>query len=150
MIVAFIGSNEYTRTPRLAINMWGVLSKLVVENGADVFLFSNTNFFDSDCLLIISQLKMLHSNIETHYHHGVFDYDIGYVDIMAEKYDKVFFPRMGFPLRKDLRNRQMIDKCDVLVTCCDGDELHAEPKSSTALAVEYAQEKKKVVINLCE
>ena len=148
MIVAFIGSDNYTRSTHTAIQMWGVLGKLVVEEGANIFLFNNANFFDNDCLLIVSQLKMHHPHIERHYHHGVFDYDIGYVEYMKEKYDKVFFPRIGFPLREHLRNRQMIDKCDVLITYCNNDELLSEQKSQTVRAIEYAQEKKKRVINL--
>ena len=150
MTVAFIGSDEYTRTPQLAISMWSVLGKLVAEEGTDVFLFSNANFFDNDCLLIVSQLKMYHPTIERHYYHGIFDYDVGYVHDMKAIYDKVFFPRMGFPLREHLRSRQMIDRCDILVTFCSSNDLQDTQKSQTVLAIEYARKKKKHVINLFE
>lgn len=148
MTVAFIGSDNYTQTSLLAIRMWEVVANLVVEEGADVFLFSNANFYEHICWEIVSQLKMNYSNIERHYHHGGFDYDIGYVDYLKEFYDNLFFPKMGVPLPRYLRNRAMIDKCDVLITYCSNEELHAEQKSLTALAIVYAREKNKRVVNL--
>ena len=148
MIVAIIGSNECDRSAFLAMRTWEVLTKLVTNEGANIFLFNNGGQFDSDCWEVVSQLKMRTSKIERHYYHGGFDYDVGYVSYMKEFYEKVFFPEKGIPLRSHLRNRKMIDECDVLVTYYYDLQLEEEPKAPVALAVEYAREKKKRIINL--
>ena len=148
MIVAVIGPNDHERTAMLAIRTWEVLSKLVTENGANIFLFNNGGQFDRDCWEVVSQLKRRVPEIERHYYHGVFDYSVGYVSYMKEFYDKVFFPTQGVPLKSHSRNCQMIDKCDVLLTYYYELQLNEEPKTSTVLAVEYARKKKKQIINL--
>lgn len=76
MTVAFLGINDFWQSPQLVIRMWNVLHVLI-NDGADVFLFSNDNYFDRTCYEMISQLKMHHSNIELHYHHGGFFCDVG-------------------------------------------------------------------------
>ena len=148
MVVAFIGSDYYTRAPLLAVRMWETLSETITVDGPNIFMFNNDNFFDHDCCIMVAQLKMHNHAIEMHYYHGGYDYDIGYFNYFDEHFDKVFFPQMRIVLPRQLRNRLMIDRCDVLVTYCSDDELQAEPKTLTALAIEYAQQKKKRIINL--
>ena len=148
MVVAFIEADKYERTAALAIRAWNVLSKLVVEEGADVFLFNNEGPFDNDCWLIVSQLQMLYPNIQRHYYHGGCDYDVGYVDYMSDSYDKVIFPEQGSPFPSNLRDRAMIDRCDVVLTYCNNKQMQSERKSGGALAVELARKMKKRVINL--
>ena len=148
MIVAIIGPNDHHRSAFLAMRTWEVLTKLVTRESARVFLFNNGGQFDRDCWEIVAQLKSRMPEIEMHYYHGVFDYDVGYVSYMKESYDKVFFPEKGIPLKGYLRDRQMIDECDVLVTYYYDLQLEEEPKSSAVLAVEYAQSKKKKIINM--
>ena len=148
MTVAFIGFDKYARTVALRIGLQVVINNLIVNEGAKTFLFNNGGYFDSDCYSIVSQLKKRYPHIERHYYHGGFDYDVGYVDWMKEHYDKVYFPPMGIPYPRYLRDRKIIDACEVLVTCYDNDQLQAEKMSATALAVEYALIRKKKVINL--
>lgn len=149
MVVAIIGSNDYNRSSSMAIRMWSIIGRLVVKDGDNIFLFSNANSFDKDCWEIVSQLKM-HFNVERHYIHGGCDYDVGYVDNLSEFYDELYFPEKGIVFPCYLRDRAMIDKCDVLVTYCDNEQLQTERKNSVALAVAYAMQKKKRVINLFE
>ena len=147
MVVAFIGVDNHQRTAKLAIQIWKTLTALLNE-GANNFLFNNDNDLDRDCRVVVSQLKKRHPKIKMHYYHGIFDYDVGYIDWMKEFYDEVHPPK-GIPLKRYFRNCAMIDKCDVLVTYCTNDELQSESKSFTAVAIEYALYKKKRVINLC-
>ena len=138
MIVAFIEPDDYFPTAKMTIRLWEVISSLVEKENAKVFLFTNAGYFDQGCFKIVSQLKMLHPNIERHYYHGCFDYDVGYVHWMSDIYDKVHFPPMGFPLPSSTRNKMVVDKCDVVVTC------------GVASAAEYAKRINKRVINVCE
>lgn len=119
-----MGPSDHEKSPFLTMRTWEVLTKLVTEGGANVFLFNNGGQFDRDCWEIVSQLKMHHPNIELHYYHSGCDYDVGYVDY------------------------QMIDKCDVLVTYYYLLQLEEKPNDPAVLAVKYAQEKNKNVINL--
>ena len=148
MTVAFIGPDNYERTALLAIDIWKVLTKLVVDENATIFLFSNANSFDSDCYTVVSQMKERNNEIEMHYYHGVFDYDVGYVSYMSEIYDKVFFPPKGAPFPRYLRDRTMIDNCDVLVTWCNNEKSDAGRQNAAELAIAYAQMKNKRIINL--
>ena len=136
MIVAFIEPDKFERTAWIAERLRDVITKLVVNDGAFVFLFSNAGQFDDDCYTIVSQLKKHYSYIERHYFHGGCDYDVGYVNYMAEFYDRLHFPPKGITLSQHMRTCTMIDMCDVMVTC------------GAVWAVEYAQKKKKLVINL--
>ena len=138
MIVAFIEPKEYTRTAVIAEKLQDVITKLVVKDGAYIFLFSNAGQFDDDCYEIVSKLKKHYPYIERHYYHGTFDYDKGYVDWMSEFYDTVNFPPMGFVISPHSRDCLMIDICEVLVTC------------GATSAIEYARKKKKRIINLLE
>ena len=146
MTVAFLGSDDYWRTTELVLRKWNIFHKLVAE-GADIFIFTNANNFDRTCYEMIAQLKMHHSNIELHYYHAGFDYDVGYMAYMSEIYDKVFFPPMGSLLPRQVRDRQIIDKCDILITYCSANPLH-EGQQRTALSIEYAKQKNKRVINI--
>lgn len=148
MTVAFIGSDDYERTVKLVVRMWDALFKLI-DDGADIFLFNNANRFDNDFHDMVSQLKKFHPNFQLHYHHGIFDYDIGYVDFMSDFYDKVIFPEKEILLPRRRRNMAMIDKCDVLVTYCSDKPLQSG-QENTVLEIEYAKQKKKRVINVFE
>ena len=150
MTVAFIGSVNYPRTPILIMKMWEILLKLIKYEDANIFLFANAGKLDSDCFTMVSQLKERYSNIERHYHHGVFDYDVGYVSHMKEIYDEVHFPPKEHPLSRDLRNREMIDKCDVLVTYCNPNDQETAYHENVLNAMKYAREKNKRIINLFE
>lgn len=148
MVVAIIGPKDYEKTSFLAVRTWEVLSKLVSRDGANFFLFNNGGQFDRDCWKIVSQLKMRVPEIERHYYHGLFEKEFNYLSRMKKYYDKVYFPEKTHPLSGYLRNCQMIEKCDVLVTYYYDLQLEEEPESSIALAVEYARAKKKRIINL--
>ena len=138
MIVAFIEPKEYTRTAAIAEVLQDVITRLVVKDGACIFLFSNAVQFDHDCYEIVSKLKKRYPYIERHYYHGSCDYDKGYVDWMSDFYDNVHFPAKGVVISSHLRDYTMIDMCDVLVTC------------GAMWAVEFAQKMKKQVIDLLE
>ena len=148
MTVAFIGSVDYQRKPFLIIKMCEVLLSLINNDGADVFLFAQAGQFDNDFYTMVSQLKERYTYIETHYHHGGFDYDIGYINYMEVFYDKVFFPPMGTPLLRDLRNRVMIDKCDVVVAYCNPESKETANHRIIARSIDYARKNNKRIINL--
>ena len=148
MIVAFIGSDSYWRKAYFAVKMWEAICTTISVDGPNIFLFNNANYFNNDCLTIVDQLKKRYRKIERWYFHGGCDYDVGYVRYMARRYDKVCFPmqRIVFPCY--MRDRSMIDKCDVLITYCTSDELDADKQSLCALAIEYARANNKRLINI--
>ena len=138
MIVAFIEPEKYEPTAKSRLCIQEIITKLVIKYGAFVFLFSNAGQFDDDCYSIVTKLKKYYPYIERHYYHGSCDYDVGYVDYMSEFYDEVHFPKQGVVLPSHLRFRAMIDVSDVVITC------------GTMWAVDYANNKKKRVIDICD
>lgn len=138
MIVAIIEPDKYEWTEGIVARLQDVITKLVVKDGAFVFLFTNAGQFDDDCYTIVTKLKKYYPYIERHYYHASCDYDVGYVDWMSGYYDSVHFPEKGFVISPHMRNSTIVDICDVLVTC------------GAASAVEYARKKKKRIINICD
>ena len=149
MVVAFIGANKIQRTGDLAIRFWKEITKLIVDDGADIFLFTNDGAFDDCCWLIVSQLQTLHPNVRRIYVSGDSDEKLKEIE---KGYDKALvldeLCNDGI-LAQSVRNRIMIDLSNVLVTYCDtGYKPTPRIKSEEETALEYARHKKKRIINL--
>ena len=152
MIVALIGSNDFKQTSLSAIKLWNVLSKLVANDGVDIFMFTNEGLFDFSCWQIVSQLKMQHPNIKRVYVQTGYESNRGGLQEIEKCYEKIFLLNAVCEdrvLAPYVRNRIMIGLCDVLVTYFDASNLQTPRiESTTELAIKCAHEQKKRVINL--
>ena len=152
MTVAFVGSDDFERTPVSAIQLLDVLRKLVVDDGADVFFFTNEGTFDFTCWQIVSQLKTDHPNIKRIYaqtgyennRDGLQDLELCYdkiVEFNAICEDKTLAPYV--------RNRIMVGLCDVLVTYFNTSNLRTPRiESVTESTIKFAKRYKKRIINM--
>lgn len=152
MIVSFLESNDFKRTPLSAIELMEVLNKLVANDGADIFLFTNEGLFDNSCWQIVSQLKMLHPNIKRVYVQTGYEDNRDGLQEIENCYDKIFSleamcsDKMLAPY---VRNRFMVALSDILVTYFDTDKLQTPRiESSTETAIKFAKRYKKQIINL--
>lgn len=154
MLVAFIGEAEFQHSVPITVKMNNVLEKLVEDEGADVFWFTDEGSFDDCCWYFVNQLKRRHPNImrvlvETGYEDNQEELpvlELSYDKIISVKFlceDKILAPYV--------RNRFMIGMCDVLVTYFDTRNLKTPRiESITEEAIKYAKRFKKRIINLCE
>ena len=154
MQVAFIGHRKIEKTEQIKRVVAKVVTQLI-KDGADTFLFGSKSAFDDLCLDVVTELKLKHPHVRRIYVRAAYKYiDEPYTDYLLSLYDETFFPDnvSGAGYRSYVkRNQAMIDACDVLVAYFDKDyRLSAGRTSGTKLAVEYAQKKKKQIINLCE
>ena len=152
MVVAIIGAKRITRTATLAVRMWQALTKLVVEDGADIFMFTDDGAFDDACWLIVSQLQMQYPNIRRIYMREEYRGNTKSIKDIVKGYEKV----LEFDASSDdatsaqmMRNSIMVEMCDVLVTYFDtGYKPTPRIEDEEERIAKFAKRKKKRVINL--
>ena len=154
MVVAFIGSNIYKQTAKLVIRLWEEITKLVVDDNADVFLFTNEGDFDYYCWAIVSQLQMHHPKIRRVHLVGERKAKKHRMEGIRKSFEKSYLHDLSHDagiLAEFVRNDIMVAMCDVLVTYCDTtDKLTPKIMNKAEKAVTNAQDMCKRVINLFE
>ena len=154
MKVAFIGPDNFERTKEIMARLRDVIVKLVVSEGADIFLFTNEGFFDNACWQIVTKLQELYPNIRRIYARTEYEDEDEFLQGIMICYEDTFIPnavsKAGISANF-IRNKIMVDACDVLITYCDVDNVQMPRiKGDSEITVEYAHKKKKRVINLFE
>ena len=167
MTVAFIGHRNVVQTETLENQLKEVITTLIEDENADTFLFGSKSNFDSICYKVVSALKETYSHIKRVYVRAVYEYiDRDYTDYLLSFYEETFFPDKVNGAGTNsyvVRNRVMVDMCDVLVTYCDENYTPAKKingsatfnvvkqhnkRSGTVISNVYAHKKKKRIINL--
>lgn len=154
MTVAFIGSNDFKRAVPTTVKMWNELTKLVTDEGADVFLFTNEGLFDNSCWQVVTQLQTQHPNIKRIYAQTGYEDNRGELQELEKCYEEIILLNSlceNKVLAPFARNRFMVLMSDVLVTYFDDTNLRM-PRiaSSTEEAIQFANRYKKRIINLCK
>lgn len=152
MTVAFIGHRNVWTTDELRDRLKSTLIQLIEGESADIFLFGSASSFDKLCYNVVTELKQKYSHIVRVCVRAEDEFvDESYIEEMTMSYDHSFFPmrvhgagRMSY-IR---RNEAMIDDCDVLIVYCNDNYEPKRGKSGTKMAVNYAEQKHKRVINL--
>lgn len=155
MKVAFVGHRKTPKAPELKFRIFKTVKELIVNDGADAFYFGSKSAFDDICLDVVTELKEVFPEIKRVYARSMYE-EISdqYNKYLMQLYDETFMPEgvAGAGYRAYIkRNNAMIDLCDVLVTYCDPSSAEKKwPRSGTYLAVTYAKQKKKRIINMFE
>ena len=154
MTVAFIGSNNFQWTRRSIKRLSRIITKLIVRNGARIFLFTGDGFFDDMCWVFVTKLQARYPNIKRVYARTKHGEDGDYLKKIMICYEQTFLldaVRDAGVLAQLVRNEAMVGMCDVLVTYCETDNVQMPRiKDEAELAVEYAQKSQKRVINIFE
>lgn len=126
-----------------------VITNLVVNEWTSSFLFTNIGAFDAACYEIVSKQKRIFPDIRRQYVSGDCEHDAFERERLSSLYETSILSDEEGSISYELRDKAMIDMCDVLVTYCDINyQLTAKWLSSTAMAIAYAWKKKKRIINL--
>ena len=151
MTVAFIVRENIDVTDALKKRLQEVITKLVIDEWTNVFIFTDVGEFDRVCYDIVSNLKKIFPDIQRHHIRGDSDCNDFTRDRISNSYEKYFIPSEDDTVSYDLRDFAMISRCDILVTYCDLNfQMKAKWINSTATAIVTAWKKKKRVINLFE
>ena len=153
MIVAFIGSDDFKHSVPIDVKMRDVMKKLVADDGADTFFFTNEGVFDEYCWQIVNKLKTRHRNIMRVFVETGFEDNIEEPPVLELFYDKIISLQSlceDKKLAPYARNRFMVGMCDVLVTYFDTLNLKTPRISITEEAIKFAKRYKKRIINLVE
>ena len=162
-ICCFIGHRKIEITFELKQAIYDFVENLIVNENVKVFLFGSRSKFDDLCYDVVSELQEKYLDIKRVYVRSQYEYiSKDYEDYLLNYYEKTYFPQKckgAGKLSHTKRNEEMIDKSDYCLFYYNENYLppkrkwskrnlfEYQPKSGTALAYKYAQQKKKCVHN---
>ncbi len=154
LTVAFIGHRKVENGGEVVRRLEQTVRFLVEKKNAQTFLFGSKSAFDELSLSVVTELKeKYYPDIKRVYisskDETIPEY---YENYLLKVYDATFFPRAvknAGARSYVVRNRAMIDKCNILVTYFNADYNPPSGKTSgTRIAVDYALKENKKIINL--
>ena len=144
--------------------LYKIIEDLIIYKYVDTFLFGSKSDFDKLCLAVVTELKYKYPHIQRVYVRAEFQYiNDDYNAYLLQSYDDTYYPeRISGSGRAAYveRNQIMIDCSDICIVYYNENYLPPErknsrhdllpyqPKSGTGIAYEYAQKKKKDIVNL--
>jgi uncharacterized phage-like protein YoqJ len=162
---SFFGHRDTPQIEELKEKVRKIIERLIVEEGVDTFLFGSRSKFDDLCHIVVTELKEKYPNIKRIYIRSQYSYlDKQYKDYLLKSYDNTTMPpRVEKAGRASYveRNQEMIDVSDFCIFYYNPSYLPPkrkyakrdisdyQPKSGTALAFEYASQRKRGGHALC-
>ena len=170
MKVAFIGNNilnEKVNTDLLEKKVENIVEKLILEDGADEFIFGAVDGFDCLCYIVVTKLMNKYPNIRR-----IYVSQFANPSNKIKKWMNDYFEQCEYPLPKDemgdkpniKRNEIIVDKSDLIIAYYDKSDsfkfnTNVEIKffrngttrmSKTKIALNYAYNNNKKLVNLFE
>ena len=162
----FFGHRKIAKTEDLKEKLYEIVEDLILHKSVDTFLFGSKSDFDKLCLAVVTDLKDKYPHIQRVYVRAEFQYiNNNYKAYLLQSYDDTYYPEKISGAGRAAyveRNQIMIDRSDICVVYYDEnylppqrknsrrDILPYQPKSGTSIAYEYAQKKKKVIIQTAD
>ena len=156
MIVCFIGHRKILENSQLVLSLDNTLHSLIDE-GATTFLFGSMSEFNDLSWKIVTELKVKYPFIKRVYVRSSYQYiDERYEKYLLESYEETYFPPKLEKAGKYSyveRNCEMIDSSTYCVfyyneNYVSSSRLQSKGNSGTKIAYNYANKKKKIIINL--
>jgi len=160
----FFGHRKIAAADGLRERLYKIIENLIIYKHVDTFLFGSKSDFDKLCLAVVTELKNKYPHIRRVYVRAEFQYiNNNYKAYLLQSYDDTYYPeRLSGSGRAAYveRNQIMIDRSDICIVYYDKnyqppqrknswrDIVPYQPKSGTSIAYEYAQKKKKDIVNL--
>ena len=151
MIVAFLGPEKKELDGEVIERLVDEIAKLVVNEGAEIFLFTDTGDFDRECYDIVTALKVLYPQIQRVYVRAEFEDDDKRLKEIMKRYEHSFYHdivRSSGVLAELTRREVMARSCDVLITYFSTNFVTPRIQSEEEVAAETVQKRKKRVINV--
>ena len=162
----FFGHRKIEDTEQLRNRLYNIIEELIIYNKVETFLVGSKSDFDDLCREVIGELRQKYTHIKRVYVRAEYPYiSEDYKQHLLKRCEVTYFPIRAVEAGRAVyveRNCEMIDKslyCIAYYTedyaplrrrnsrrdLCD-----YQPKSGTQLAYEYAEQKKKHIINVAE
>ena len=161
--VCFIGHRKIVVTEDLKNNITEYIEYLINDKNVNIFLFGSNSQFDDLSYEIVSNLKEKYPDIKRVYVRNCYEFiSDKYEKYLLDEYEETTYPeecKNSGKLSYVKRNQAMIDQSDFCVLYYDenylppkrkkanADLLDYQPKSGTAVAYNYALQKKKQIKN---
>lgn len=160
-ICCFIGHRKIKVTDNLKEVLYGIIQTLVLQENVDTFFFGSKSQFNDLCYEIVSNIKKKYFFIKRVYVRAQFQ-NIGseYTEHLMKYYEDTYYPKkiqFSGKLAYIERNYDMIDKSEICVFYFDknyqppvkkGSVSKRQTKSGTLLSYNYAERKKRKIINV--
>lgn len=162
----FFGHRKIANTKSLRERLYKIIEELIINNNVNTFLFGSRSDFDSLCREVVSELKSKYPYIYRIYIRAEYPYiSDDYEKYLLQSCDETYYSKRakngGCAVYIE-RNYELIDKSDICIVYRkdaylppkrknnNQDVFGYQPKSGTQIAYEYAQKKKKHIINVAE
>ena len=148
----FFGHRKIEDTLELRARLFEVVEKLIADENVDTFLFGSKSEFNTLCYEIVTKIKEKYPHIKRVYVRAEYPYiDDNYKTFLLENYEDTYYPEKVVGAGKAVyveRNCEMINNSSVCIIYFDEKTIPTTRKSGTKLALDYALNKGKRIINL--
>lgn len=155
----FFGHRKISGTERLKERLYEIIEELILCNHVTTFLFGSKSEFDKLCLAVVTELKGKYPHIRRIYVRAEYPYiNEDYKAHLLQNYDDTYYPKKILGSGRGVyveRNQIMIDRSDICVVYYHKNyqppaKKNSNQKSGTKIAYEYAQRKKKAIIQTAD
>lgn len=148
----FIGHRTINETEELKSKLYEIIEKLIVENSVDTFLFGSKSRFNDLCYETVTVIKEKYPHIKRIYvRAGYPEIKEQYTSYLLESYEGTYYPEKILNSGRASyveRNCEMIDKSRYCIVYYDEQNVTTTRKSGTKIALDYAKNQKKEIVQL--
>ena len=151
-VCCFIGHRTINETDELRTKVTEIIEKLITDKNVDTFLFGSKSQFDRLCLELVTKLKEKYPHVKRIYVRAEFPFiSDDYLNYLLKSYDDTYYPEKLHGSGRAAyveRNFEMINKSKYCIFYYDEQNAPQKRKSGTKIALEYAIDKVREIINL--
>ncbi|MBE7042883.1 MAG: hypothetical protein E7399_05250 [Ruminococcaceae bacterium] len=148
------GHRKVEEKNKLKEKLTELFEQLIVSENVTTFYLGSKSEFNDLCCKVLAVKKEKYPHIQRVYVRGEYPcIDENYENYLLESYEKTYFPQRAIHAGKAVyveRNREMIDQSEICIVYYKNNYLPPKRKSGTAIAYQYALQKKKIIINLAD
>lgn len=162
----FFGHRTITNAETVRCKLYKIVEELILHHHVETFLFGSKSAFDDLCHGVLTELKEKYPHLRRIYVRAEYpEINDSYEKLLLCRYEETYFPTRAIgagPAVYIQRNFEMVDKSDYCIVYymedyappmrknSKKDLLPYTPKSGTKIAYEYAEKKKKNIINIAK
>ena len=151
-VCCVFGHRTINETDELKSKLNKIIEKLIVDENVDTFLFGSKSRFNDLCYETVTQLKEKYPHVKRIYVRAEYPYiSDDYKNYLLEFYEDTYYPERIMNSGRAAyveRNCEMIDSSYFCIVYYNEAYTPATRKSGTKLAVNYAEEQGREIINL--
>ncbi len=152
--VCFFGHRSVADVEKTTKAVEIITENLIANENVSTFLFGSKSKFNEICYDVVTEKMKRYPHIRRVFVRAEFkDINEEYTEYLLSRYEETYYTPNAEKSGKAVyvkRNFEMIDKSDFCVVYFDKDYSPEKRKSGTKIAYDYAEKKKKNIINVFE